>query len=186
MYLFTRKFDPQNLEFRFECDDEGIKGENVNLTLTIRNNKLHDIEDINIKIESFAAEPISENTPVNIYRETTSPQYLILKTLHFDTIKSKEEFKYELSVRIPEDDEIKEFQIINSDDGCITPNNVENKTLKVPDNLMFYAQFTYKTFSGFQYWSYVETDIVKVKQNNHNSKYLKHFYDKIKTVLRIT
>ena len=186
MYLLTHTFDPQNLEFRIKCDDEGIKGENVNLNLTIINNKIHDIKDINIKIEAFAAEPISENTSVNIYRERVSPKYLILKTLDFDTIKSKEEFEYKINIRIPEDDEIKEFQIINSDDGCITPDNVKNKTLKIPDNLMFYAQFTYKTFSGFQYWSYVETDIVKVKQNNHNSKYLKHFYDKIKTVLRIT
>ena len=55
------------------------------------NNKLHDIEDININIEAFAAEPLPENTSLNIYREQMYSRYLILKTYHFDEQQNKGE-----------------------------------------------------------------------------------------------
>ena len=161
MLLLTHTYEPQNLEFIFNCDDNGIKGEEITLNLTIMNNKLHDIEDININIEAFAAEPLPENTSLNIYREQMYSRYLILKTYHFDEIKSKKSFKIELKVKIPKDGEIKKNQFVNISED-IENEYVKDEVLNVPDKLMIYVQFTYKTYSGFKYWSYVESDVVNL------------------------
>lgn len=161
MLLLTHTYEPQNLEFIFNCDNNGIKGEEITLNLTIMNNKLHDIEDININIEAFAAEPLPENTSLNIYREQMYSRYLILKTYHFDEIKSKKSFKIELKVKIPKDGEIKKNQFVNISED-IENEYVKDEVLNVPDKLMIYVQFTYKTYSGFKYWSYVESDVVNL------------------------
>ena len=164
MILLTHTYEPQNLEFTIDCDDEGIKGEEITLNLNIVNNKLHDIEDIDITIEAFAAEPLPENTSLNMYREEMYSKYLIFKTLHLDIIKSNEPFKIELKVKIPKDGEIKENQFVNfSCDEEKESEYVNEGLLNVPDKLMIYAQFTYKTYSGFKYWSYAEGDIIKLK-----------------------
>ena len=150
LLLLTHTYEPQNLEFTFDCDDEGIKGEEIGLHLTIINNKLHDIEDINIDIEAFAAKPLPKNTSLNMYRETMQSKYLILKTFHYDVIKSKTEFKIELKVRIPKNREINKNQIVNLViDDKIKNEYVQDALLNVPDNLMIYAHFSYKTYSGF-------------------------------------
>ena len=162
MLLLTHTYEPQNLEFEFNCDDEGTKGEEITLNLAITNNKLHDIEDININIEAFAAEPLPENTSLNMYREQMYSKYLLFKKFHFDEIKSKEPFKIELEVKIPKDGEIEKNQFTDFYEGM--ENEYEkNETLTVPDKLMIYAHFTYKTCSGFRYWSYVESDVVNLK-----------------------
>lgn len=162
MLLLTRTYEPQNLEFEFDCDDEGTKGEEITLNLGITNNKLHDISDINVEIEAFAADPLPENTSLNMYREQMYSKYLLFKKFHFDEIKSKEAFKIELKVKIPEDGEIEKKQFTSFDEGT-SDEYVKGETLNVPDRLMIYAHFTYKTCSGFRYWSYVETDIVNLK-----------------------
>ena len=164
MLLLTRTYEPQNLEFTFKCDNEGIKGNEITLNLTIINNKLHDIKDIDVNIESFSANILPENTSLNAYREQMYSKYLINKTFHFDVIKSKKQLKVELKVKIPKDGEIKENQFVNfTIDEKMENEYVKEGLLKVPNELMVYAQFSYKTYSGFKYWSYVEKDIVNLK-----------------------
>lgn len=164
MLLLTHTYEPQNLEFTFKCDKEGIKGNEITLNLTIINNKLHDIKDIDINIESFSANLLPENTSLNAYREQMNSKYLINKTFHFDVIKSKKQLKVELKVKIPKDGEIKVNQFVNFTINEELENEyVKGGFLKVPNELMIYAQFSYKTYSGFKYWSYVESDIVNLK-----------------------
>lgn len=173
--LLTHTFEPQNLEFRFECDNEGIKGEEVTLNLIIENNKKHDINDIDICIESFAAEPLPENANLNMYREEMHSKYLIYKKINIPLIKAKERKTIELEVKIPKDDEIEENQFIDFEIDGIENTNRNPKSLKVPNELMIYAQFTYKTVSGFKYWSYAEGAIVKLKKNKWRLNLFKRF-----------
>ncbi|PWB88076.1 hypothetical protein [Methanobrevibacter thaueri] len=163
LLLLTHTFEPQNLEFRVKCDKKGVKGGKVTLKLIIENKKSHEIRDINIRIESFAANPLPQNKNLNIYREEMYSRYLIYKKILIQSIKSKERKTIELEVDIPEDGEIKENQFVNFEVEGIENNNDNPESLKVPNDLMIYAQFTYKTFLGFEYWSYVEEEIVKLK-----------------------
>lgn len=163
LLLLTHTFEPQNLEFRLKCDEKGVKGGKVTLNLIIDNKKSNEIRDINIRIESFAAEPLPKNANLNIYREEMYSRYLIYKEIQIPSIKSKERKTIELEVDIPEDGEIKENQFVNFEIEGIENINDKPKTLKIPNDLMIYAQFTYKTYLGFEYWSYVEGEILKLK-----------------------
>lgn len=163
LLLLTHTFEPQNLEFTFKCDEKGSKGKKVILKLIIENKKSNDINDINICIESFAADPMPENTNLNIYREEMYSRYLIYKEIQIPSINSKERKTIELEVDIPEDGEIKENQFVNFEVEGIVNTNDSPKSLKVPNDLMIYAQFTYKTVLGFRYWSYAEEEIVKLE-----------------------
>ena len=79
-------------------------------------------------------------------------------------IKSKKQLKVELKVKIPKDGEIKVNQFVNFTINEELENEyVKGGFLKVPNELMIYAQFSYKTYSGFKYWTYVESDIVNLK-----------------------
>lgn len=163
LLLLTYKFEPQNLEFTFKCDEKGAKGKKITLKLIIENKKSNEIKDINICIESFAADPLPENANLNIYREQMYSRYLIYKEIQIPSIESKERKTIELEVNIPEDGEIKENQFVNFEFEGIENTNDSPKSLKVPNDLMIYAQFSYKTVLGFQYWSYTEGEIVKLK-----------------------
>lgn len=163
LLLLTHTFEPQNLEFAFKCDKNGLKGEKVTLKLIIENKKSKEIRNIDICIESFAADPLPKNKNLNIYREEMYSRYLIYKEIHIPSINSKERKTIELEVDIPKDGEIKENQFVNFEIDRIENKNNSLKSLKVPNILMIYAQFTYETVLGFRYWSYAEGEIIKLK-----------------------
>lgn len=163
MWLLPYTYEPYNLDFTFECEERGVKGGEVKMSLIIQNHKQNPIEDINIQIQSFAAKPLPENISFLEYSDGLYPNQIILKKFHFDTLDSGKNLKIDFKVRIPLDFEIKEGQFCNFsfDDGddeyCV------EGFLKIPNSLMIYADFDYKSYSGFRYYSSTECNIVNLK-----------------------
>lgn len=161
--LLPYKFHPYNLDFKITCDD-GIKGEFIKSRLSIKNNKKNDITDINIVIEAFAAEPLPEDGDYVSYYDEIYPYCILHKELYHDLIKSQDSLTIDTKLNIPLDGEIKKCQFMKYpyDDGQ-TNNYCENGFLNIPEKLMIYAEFTYKTCSGHTFNSYVETNLVNLK-----------------------
>lgn len=164
MWLLPSTYDPYNLEFRFDCDNNGIKGENISLNITIKNKKSNPIEDINICVEAFAADPQPPNITFNEYADSLYQNYVILKKFNFDSLGANEDLIINFEVEIPLDYEIMKGQIGDfSEDKIHDGESSEIEYLKIPNDLMIYAHFNYKTCSGFKFWSYIEKNIVKLK-----------------------
>lgn len=163
MWLLPHTYEPYNLDFIFNCDEVGVKGEEINLSLIIQNNKQNPIEDINVHVQSFAAEPLPDNISFLEYFDGLYPNQIIFKKFHFDTLDSGKNLKIDFKLRIPLDFEIKEGQFCNysfddkDDEYCV------EGFLKIPNSLMIYADFDYKSCSGFRYYSSTECNRVNLK-----------------------
>lgn len=162
MWLLPHTYEPCNLNFSFNCDKQAVKGEDINLSLTIQNHKQNPINDINIQVQSFAADPLPDNIPFFEYFDGLYQNYLIFKEFHFDILDPGNDLKIDFKVKIPLDFEIKKEQFcdfsVDEDDKYSN-----NGFLKLPDNLMIYASFNYKTVSGFRYYSDIEANIIELK-----------------------
>lgn len=155
MWLIPSTYDPYNIEFKFECDKEGMKGEYINLNIFIKNNKKFPITNLCINVESFANDFDSK------WWESDESQCLFLTKIYVNTIKSEKEIHIPLKIYIPQDDEVKEYDFVESDEYYEFP--AEINKLKVPNNLKIFLNFTYTTSSGFDYWSYTKEAIVRIK-----------------------
>lgn len=163
MWLLPHTYEPYNLDFTFECEEAGIKGGEVNMSLTIQNHKQNPIGDINIQIQSFAAKPLPDNISFLEYCDGLYQNYIIFKEFHFDILSSGKDLKIEFKARIPLDFEIKKGQFCDFSFDEENDEYSNNGFLKIPDNLMIYASFNYKTVSGFRYYSDIEANIVELK-----------------------
>ena len=161
--LIPHKFLPFNLDFNITCDN-GTKGKYINSRISIKNNKKNDITDIKIIIESFAAEPLPKNESYDIYFDEIYPFRILYKELHHDLIKSGDNLTLDIKLDIPSDGEIKKGELLKEyyDNGT-TNKYCDNNRLNIPQELMIYAYFTYKTCSENTFYSYVETSITKIK-----------------------
>lgn len=162
MLLLTHTYEPKNLNFNFSCKNIGTKGKDSKIKLSIENNKKYSITDISITIEAYAAEPLPKNEIYETYADMLYSKCLIHKKLHFKSIEPKIILKKELKIKIPDDYEIKKNTFYN-----IPCNNGKNEYekdefLKVPNNLMIYADFTYKTFSGFEFSSEIKNCLIRL------------------------
>ena len=162
MLLLTHTYEPQNLNFNFSCENNGTKGEESKLILSIENNKKHPIRNIIVTIEAYAAEPLPKNRLYEEYIDMLYSRCLIHEKLHFDSIESKDTLKEKLNIKIPNNYEIKkntfyEISRVNEENEF-----EKNGFLKVPDKLMIYADFTYKTHSGFEFSSEIKKCIIKL------------------------
>lgn len=163
IWLFPSSFEPLNLNFQFTCDDEGIKGEHINANIKIENNKKNSIKDVNIAVYAFATDPCPNNMTYGEYTEGLYPYYLIIKHLYVDSINSCDILEMDFELKIPKNGEIKinqfeEFYIVDETENIYCNGGL----LDVPDNLMFYACFSYKTYSDHVFISYIETDVVNM------------------------
>lgn len=158
MWLIPYTYDPYNLKFDFTCDNTGIKGNCVNLNLSIENNRKYPITDICIKIEAFAQDI------EHYWGEANPTKYLILKKIHIESINPKEEIHLPLECYIPLDDEVKDndFNDYPFEDEYYEFQE-PNKKLKVPNNLKIFVHFSYKSYTGFRYYSYVKSKEIKLK-----------------------
>lgn len=162
--LIPRKFHPFNIDFKFNSDGEGIKGDSINSIISIKNNKKNDITDINILIEAFAANPLPKNESYDSYWDKICSYCILQKEIYHDSIKSQDNLTIDIKLDIPLDGEIKKCQFMKYpyDDGK-SNDYCENGFLDIPEKLMIYVNFTYKTCSGHIFHSYVETDLVNLK-----------------------
>lgn len=163
IWLIPSSFDPFNLNLQFKCDSQGIKGEQINANIKIENKKKNPIKDVNIAVYAFAADPCPSNMAYGKYTEDLYPYYLIIKHLHIDSINSHNVLDMDFKLKIPEDGEIKinqfdELYIVDESENIYCNNGF----LDVPDNLMFYACFSYKTYSDYVFISYIETYVVNM------------------------
>lgn len=166
-------YEPHNLEFSFNCDSTGVKGGEINTKIIIENNKKHPIRDVILTIESFAAPIWDGNKPYGRHYENNSSKLILLKEFKIDLIESNDSLEILSKLKIPQDNEIQENQLINSiygetstddeTDNLSTSENSSAESLKIPDNLMIFAKFNYKTVSGYEYKSTLETEIVKIR-----------------------
>lgn len=164
IWLLPSTFDPFNLNFIFNCDNEGIKGESINANIKIENNKKNAIDNINIFIGALAADPCPTNKPYELYLDDLYPFYLICKNFHFNSIDSNDILNIDFKLDIPRDCEIKISQFVQFYEENGSDNIYCKKGfLNVPENLMIYACFSYKTYSDHRFISNIETDIVKLK-----------------------
>lgn len=154
MWLLPFTYEPYNLDFIFECDNHGIRGEHINVEIMLKNNKKLPICDINFDVESFSADPLSENESFSYYLEKNFSRTLILKKLHFDKLEPDNKLKINFEIKIPLDGEIKENQFY----GVPSKNG-----LNVPNELMVFARFNYKTAVGYLHKSEIEHVILKIK-----------------------
>lgn len=166
IWLLPSTIDPFNLDFKFRCDDKGKKGESINVNIKIKNNKKNPIKQIDIFIGALAANPCPKNSSCSEYLDDLNPYYLICKDLHFNSIKSSDTLDIDFKLKIPKDKEIKinqfvEFYVEERLDNAYS----ENGLLNVPENLMIYTCFSYKTFSEHTFISYIETNIVNVNNS---------------------
>lgn len=161
-YLLTHSYEPQNLNFDLTCDEKGLKGKKIKLIVSIENNKKYPINDINMTIEAYAAKPLPDNESYEQYINGLSSRRLIHKKLHFESINPKIILKKELNIKIPKDYEIKKNLQSNIPENYEENEFEKNGFLKVPNNLMIYAEFTYKTFSGFEFYSEIKNCIIKL------------------------
>ncbi|WP_296851860.1 hypothetical protein [uncultured Methanobrevibacter sp.] len=164
MYLLTSKFKPTNLNFQFNCEKNGIKGQEINSKFKIVNNKIHPITDMNLRIEAFAADPIPENASFDEFKESLYQKYIVSKEVNINQIDPKETFSQNVKIKIPKDYEIKKGQIC----GFVIKDNrkdkyLKNGFLKIPDKLMIYSHFTYNTYLGFKSWSKVEKTTIELR-----------------------
>ena len=158
MWLIPITYDPHDINFDIICDNEGIKGQPINLNIFIKNNKKYPITELCVNIESFA------NNVENYWWESDERNYLILTKVHVDSIDSGKEICIPLTVYIPLDGEVKEYDFVDfsfADEYYEFPKNI--KKLNVPNNLKIFVSFSYKTYSGFGYYSYVKINKVKLK-----------------------
>ena len=163
IWLIPSSFDPLNLNFQFTCDDKGIKGEHINANIKIENNKKNPINDVNIAVYAFSADPCPNNMTYGEYTEDLYPYYLIIKHLYVDSINSYDVLDIDFKLKIPKDGVIKinqfeEFYIVDESENIYC----NGGRLDVPDNLMFYTCFSYKTYSNHVFVSYIETDVVNM------------------------
>ncbi|MDO5860827.1 hypothetical protein [Methanobrevibacter sp.] len=154
MWLLPFTYEPHNLNFIFECDDKAVKGEYIDANIFLENNKNHPIHDINFSIESFSANPLYENEPFLWYLERNYSKTIISEKYHFDTLNSKDRLNLHVQIRMPRDGEIKENQFYEDSNG---------DGLNIPEDLMIFTRFDYKTFHGYKYCSDVKYDMIKVK-----------------------
>ena len=162
MYLLTQSYEPQNLNFDFTCDNIGIKGEKSKLILSIENNKKQPINDITLTIEAYAAEPLPKNKSYAAYVDRLDSRCLIYEKLYFESIESKITLKKELKIKIPNDYEIKKNTFFDGYQENDENEYEKDGFLKVPNNLMIYANFTYKTYSGFEFSSEIKNSIIQL------------------------
>lgn len=162
LFLLTHNYEPHNLNFKFLCDNIGTKGKESKLTFSIENNKIHKIKDITVIIEAYAAKPVPQNESYYWYVEMINSNCILYEKFHFDSIRSNVTLKKELNIRIPNDFEIKKNTFFDTPRDTEKNEFEENGFLKVPNNLMIYAHFTYKTHSDFQYYSEVKNSIIKL------------------------
>lgn len=144
MWLLPYTYDPYDLEFEFECDNKGIKGQSINSSIIIKNNKKFPITDLCIKVESFA------DDIDNYWMESSESRCLISTKIPIGIIDSQKEIKIPLKIYIPKDDEVKEYDFVDysfADEYSEFPN--DTKKLKVPNNLKLFVCFSYRTISGF-------------------------------------
>ena len=161
--IIPRKIPPFNLDVKFNCDDYGIKGQNINSTLSIINNKKNAITDIYVVVEAFAAKPLPENVSYPQYHDKIYPCCVFRKEMRNDLIKSEDKLTFEFNIAIPRDGEIKKGQFLKYPYEMELSEEYGETRLDIPKELMIYAQFTYKTCSGHTFYSYVETDVVKIE-----------------------
>ena len=128
------------------------------MNLSIENNRKYPITDICIKIEAFAQDI------EHYWGEANPTKYLILKKIPIESINPKEEIHLPLDCYIPLDDEVKEndFNDYPFEDEYYEFQE-PNKKLKVPNNLKIFVHFSYKSYTGFQYYSYVKSKEIKLK-----------------------
>lgn len=172
---FPFTYEPHNLEFSFECDDTGIKGEEINGKIIIKNNKQYPIKNIQLNIESYATPPWDGNKPYGRHWENNYSKLIIYKEFKISLIESNDSLEISTKLRIPQDNEINENQIFNSiygetliqtTDDEICDNSISNNqniSLKIPKELMIFANFNYKTQSGYEYKSTIEAETVNIR-----------------------
>lgn len=166
-------YEPHNLEFSFDCDSTGIKGEKINGKIIIKNNKKHPIREIKLSIESFAVPPWDGNKPYGRYYNQNSSKMIFFKEFIVDLIESNDILEISTKIRIPKDNEIQKNQLFNNlygetsnddeNDYLSISENSSSELLKIPDNLMIFAKFDYKTVSGYKYNSAIETETVNIR-----------------------
>lgn len=157
MWLIPYTYDPYDLEFDFECDEKGIKGQYINSKIIIGNNKKFPITDLCIQVESFA------NDIDNYWEESNESQCLISTKVTIDKIDSKKEIEIPLKIYIPQDYEVKEYDFVDfSFEEEYYGFQEDVKTLKVPKDLKIFVSFSYRSSSGFNYHSYVKSKIIKI------------------------
>lgn len=98
---------------------------------------------------------------------------ILFKEFKIDLIESNDILEISTKIRIPKDNEIQENQLLNSlygetsnDDEIDYFNTSENSSielLKIPKDLMIFAEFNYKTVSGYEYKSTIETGTVNIR-----------------------
>lgn len=174
IWLIPSNFDPFDLNFKFECDDSGVKGENISANIKIKNNKKNPINDVNISVYAFAADPCPNNLSYGEYTDDLYPYFLIIKHLHHDLIKSNEVLDINFKLKIPHDGEIKinqfeELYIVDEDENSYCKEGF----LNIPEKLMFYSCFSYKTYSQHVFISYIESVLVNIFSNSRNQKFKK-------------
>lgn len=158
MWLIPCTYNPYNLKFDVECVDTSIKGHSIDLKIFIENNREYSIKDIEVTVEAFA------NDVSNYWWDADESKCLILTKVHMDSITPGKIICLPLQVRVPLDGEIKENDFIDfsfTDEYYEFPS--ENKKLNVPDILKLYSSFSYKSCTGFEYYSYVECNEIKLK-----------------------
>lgn len=164
-------YEPHNLEFSFECDENGVEGKEINGKVIIKNNKKFPIKDIKLIIESFSAPPWDGNKPYGIHCENNYSKLIIFKEFKIDLIESNDFIEISTMLKIPKADEIKENQFLNNiyrdsleqqNKGTVNSNKLLNP-LKIPNELMVFAKFNYKSYSEYEYKSTIETKLVNIK-----------------------
>ena len=164
IWLLPSTFDPFDLNFTLECDNYGKKGQSINANIKIENKKKNPIKEVEISIGAVAADPCPLDISYESYLDDMYPYYLFVKNLQFNSIGSNEILTVELKLNIPADEEIEvnqfaEFYIEDGQDNTYCKNGF----LYVPEKLMVYTCFSYKTLSDHIFMSYIETDVVNIK-----------------------
>ncbi|MEE0025253.1 hypothetical protein [Methanobrevibacter sp.] len=161
--IIPNKIPPFNLDFKFNCEKLGTKGQTIKSRILIRNNKENPITDVEMIIESFAADPLPADIPYPHYYDKIYPYCIFKKRIKQNIIESKEIFNIEVKLDIPLDGEIKKNQFLQFYDENKDNKFLNEELLNIPEKLMIYAQFSYKTCPGNKFFSYLETDIVNIK-----------------------
>ena len=118
--------------------------------------------DIILTIEAYAAEPLPKNKSYAAYVDRLDSRCLIYEKLYFESIESKITLKKELKIKIPNDYEIKKNTFFDGYQENDENEYEKDGFLKVPNNLMIYANFTYKTYSGFEFSSEIKNSSIKL------------------------
>ena len=161
--IIPNKIPPFNLDFKFYCEKVGTKGQTIKSRILIKNNKKNPITNIEIIIESFATDPLPADMSYPHYYDKIYPYCIFKKRIKQDIIESKKIFDIKLELDIPLDREIKKNKFLEFYDKNRDNRFLNEELLNIPEKLMIYAQFSYKTCSGNKFFSYLETDLVNIK-----------------------